>query len=95
MGIRNFLSRLAAALDWNRSSYALMSAFLLTILLILYIWQPLAREYLALFDPDYPVWVQIDWLLVGIFAVMSLLIMAGADLRHDARSPRGAGEAGW
>jgi len=25
-----------------------------------------------------------DWLLIGIFIVMSLLIMAGADLRADA-----------
>ena len=29
--------------------------------------------------------MQIDWLLVGIFAFMSLMIMAGADLRHDAQ----------
>ncbi len=42
-------------------------------------------EYLALFNPAYPLWVQIDWLLVGIFAFMSLMIMAGADLRHDAQ----------
>ena len=70
---------------WNRTSYALMSAFLVTILLILYIWQPLARDYVALFNPDYPLWMQIDWLLVGIFAFMSLMIMAGADLRHDAQ----------
>ncbi len=84
MWIRDFLSRLAAALAWNRSSYALMSLFLITILLILYIWQPLAREYLALFNPAYPLWMQIDWLLVGIFAFMSLMIMVGADLRQDA-----------
>jgi hypothetical protein len=79
------LLALGRLFGWNRTSYALMSAFLVTILLILYIWQPLAREYLALFNPDYPLWIQIDWLLVGIFAFMSMMIMAGADLRHDAQ----------
>jgi hypothetical protein len=84
MSIRKSLSGLWALLAWNKASYTLMSLFILTILLILYIWQPLVKEYLALFDPAYPVWMQIDWLLVGIFAFMSLLIMAGADLRRDA-----------
>jgi hypothetical protein len=82
--LRKSLSRLAAELAWNKASYTLMSMFTITIVLILYIWQPLAREYLALFDQAYPVWMQIDWLLVGIFAFMSLMIMAGADLRRDA-----------
>jgi energy-converting hydrogenase Eha subunit E len=85
MWIRKSLSRLAAALAWNKASYALMSLFVLAILLILYIWQPLVKEYLSLFDPAYPLWMQIDWLLVCIFAFMSLMIMAGADLRHDAQ----------
>ncbi len=75
---------MAGLLAWNRASYALMSLFAITILLILYVWQPLVKEYLELFNPAYPVWMQIDWLLVGIFAFMSLMIMAGADLRQDA-----------
>ncbi len=77
-------NRLATALGWTRSSYYLMSVFLLIIFLIVYIWWPLAEEYLALIDWEGPWWRYFDWLLVGIFLVMSLLIMAGADLRADA-----------
>ncbi len=84
MSIGKSLSGLWALLAWNKASYALLSLFVFTVLLILYVWQPLVEEYMALFDPAYPVWKQIDWLLVGIFAFMSLLIMAGADLRRDA-----------
>lgn len=75
--------RLPAWLRWNRTSYTLMSAFLLIIGLIMWVWYPLVEEYLALFNPAIPLWRQVDWLLIGIFAVMSLLIMAGADLRRD------------
>ena len=84
MRIGKSLSGLRALLAWNKASYTLMSLFAINIVLILYIWQPLVKEYLALFNPAYPVWMQIDWLLVGIFAFMSLMIMAGADLRRDA-----------
>jgi hypothetical protein len=83
--LKKSISRMGSLLAWNRASYALLSVFLITILLILYVWQPLVKEYLALFDPAYPLWMQIDWLLVGIFAFMSLMIMAGADLRRDAQ----------
>jgi hypothetical protein len=78
------IKRLAVALGWNRQSYVLLSGFLVTLFLIGYVWWPLAAEYLATFNPQYPVWVQIDWLLIGIFATMTLLIMAGADLQSDA-----------
>jgi len=61
----------------------LMSAFVATLVLIMWVWWPLVRDYVALFDPQRPVWSQIDWLLIGIFAAMSILIMAGADLRSD------------
>ncbi|MBM3121664.1 MAG: hypothetical protein FJZ97_05705 [Chloroflexi bacterium] len=60
-----------------------MSAFLAIIGLILVVWWPLVVDYVSTFDPRYPIWVQIDWLLIGVFAVMSLLIMAGADVRTD------------
>jgi hypothetical protein len=56
---------------------------LLTVLLLAYVWWPLAEEYLAYIDWSQPIWGQLDWLLIGIFLVMSLLIMAGADLRRD------------
>lgn len=76
--------RLARALGWNRSSTVLLSAFLLTLGVIVYVWWPLAQEVLATFDPRYPWWVQMDWLLVGNFLVMSCLLVLGADLRTDA-----------
>jgi len=70
-------------LGWNRTSAALMSGFVLVLLLILYIWWPLVQDYLATYDPRYPLWMQIDWLLIAIFLVMSLLITARPSLRHD------------
>jgi len=61
-----------------------LSVFLLTIFLIGNIWWPLAEEYLSYIDWDGAWWMYIDWLLIGIFAVMSLLIMTKADLRADS-----------
>jgi len=75
--------RLAGWMGWTRASYYLLSGFLLTVFLIVYVWWPLAEEYLALVDWSGPWWLYLDWLLIGIFLVMSLLIMAGADLRAD------------
>jgi hypothetical protein len=77
------LDELRDSLRWTRASYALMSGFALLILLILYVWWPLAEEYFALFNPAVPLWRQVDWLLINIFLFMSVMIMAGADLRAD------------
>jgi hypothetical protein len=80
--------RLTALFGWTRHSTYLFSAFLLTVFLIAYIWWPLAEDALAYFRGGQPWWVDLlyfDWLLVGIFLAMSLLIMAHADLRVDAR----------
>lgn len=79
----SFPRRLIHRLGWNRTSAALMSGFLLVILLILYIWWPLVQEYLATYDPRYPFWRQVDWLLIVIFLVMSLLITSRPNLGHD------------
>lgn len=79
-----FWKRLGAALSWTRSSYILMSLFAATVLLIIVVWRPLAEEYLASLDWSRPWWTQLDWLLIGDFMAMSLLIMAGADLKADA-----------
>lgn len=79
--MRQFLAR---TLRWNRHSYVLLSGFLVTLFVIGYVWWPLAADYLATFSPHYPWWVQVDWLLIGVFLAMSLLIMAGADLKADA-----------
>jgi hypothetical protein len=79
------MSRMTRTLGWNRGSYVLMSLFAAVILLILYVWWPLVQQYWATADPRLPIWKQMDWLLLGNFGVMSLLIMAGPDLRADAR----------
>jgi len=61
----------------------MLSGFLLVVFLIGYIWWPLLEEYLNQIDPEYPIWRQIDWLLIGNFLGMSILIMFNADLKHD------------
>jgi hypothetical protein len=70
-------------LGWNRTSYVMMSSFLLLIFIIGYVWWPLLEEYISTYNPDLPFWIQFDWLLLGIFLVMSLLIMAKADVKVD------------
>jgi hypothetical protein len=79
------LRRLAATLGWTRHSFYIFSAFVLVCGLIIYVWWPLAEEVLAYIDWSGPWWLYFDWLLVGIWLVMSLLIMAGAHLRVDAK----------
>src|SRR5574341_1094779 len=73
-----------ARLGWTRSSYLLLSAFVATLFVIVVVWWPLVVDYFATADPARPLWVQLDWLLLGIFAAMSLLIMSVADLKADA-----------
>jgi hypothetical protein len=76
--------RLAATLAWTPASFALLSTFSVIVLLVMIVWWPLVKDYLATANSSYPIWQQMDWLLVSIFAVMSLLIMAGANLKMDA-----------
>jgi hypothetical protein len=76
--------RLRTALGWSRASSLLLGAFIFTILLIAYIWWPLAEEYLAYVDWNGAWWLYMDWLLIGIFLFMSLTIVAQANLRTDA-----------
>jgi hypothetical protein len=75
---------IARWLGWNRTSYTLLSALLAIILLIIIVWWPLVIDYFSQINPAYPIWLQLDWLLIGLFAFMSLSIMAGADLKADA-----------
>lgn len=81
------LTKLRAALGFTRHSSYLFSAFLLTCLLIVYIWWPLAVEYWSIIQvytqAGYPWHALVDWLLLGIFAFLSITIMARADLRAD------------
>ena len=75
--------RTAAARLWTRDSSILLGGFLVTIFLIVYIWWPLAEEYLAFVDWDGAWWRYIDWLLLGIFGFMSITIISQANLKRD------------
>jgi hypothetical protein len=72
-----------AAKFWTRDSSILLGGFFVTVVLILYIWWPLAQEYLAYVDWNGEWWHYIDWLLLGIFGFMSLTIIARANIRTD------------
>jgi hypothetical protein len=80
------MSHLRAALKhvWTRDSTILFSGFILTIFLIVYIWWPLAEEYLRYVDWDGAWWHYMDWLLLGIFGFMSVTVIARADFKTDA-----------
>ena len=71
-------------LGWTKSSAALLSLFLLVVLLIAYFWWPLAEMVIQQVDWGSAWWLTFDWLLVGIFLVMTGLIVSGADLKRDA-----------
>ncbi|HET9908765.1 MAG TPA: hypothetical protein VFQ23_19100 [Anaerolineales bacterium] len=75
--------RTTVARLWTRDSSILLGGFLVTVFLIVYIWWPLAEEYLAYVDWNGEWWRYMDWLLLGIFAFMSLTIIARADLKTD------------
>ena len=79
----SILQRIAKRLGWTRHSYYLLSGFVLLCGLIVYAWWPLAEELLDYIDWQGPWWLYFDWLLVGIWLVMSMMIMAGADLKVD------------
>ena len=74
--------RIAARL-WTRDSSILLGGFFVTIFLIVYIWWPLAEEYLAYVDWNGAWWRYIDWLLLGIFGFMSLTIISRANIKTD------------
>jgi hypothetical protein len=81
---RSTWARLVAQLRWTRASYSFLIAFALLCGLIVYMWWPLAQDVLNQIDWHGQWWLSLDWLLLGDFAVMTLLLMAGADLRRDA-----------
>ncbi len=80
----NPFRRLLDLFGWTKHSTVLLGGFFLIVLLIVYIWWPLAEEALKYIDWSGPWWHYMDWLLLGIFAFMSLTIMSRADLRADA-----------
>jgi len=69
---------------WTRSSRVLLGGFFLICGLIAYIWWPLAQEALAYVNWNGPWWLSMDWLLLGIFAFMTVTIIARANLSRDA-----------
>jgi hypothetical protein len=74
----------AAAKLWTRDSRFLLGGFFVTIMLIIYIWWPLAVEYFAYVDWNSDWWRYIDWLLIDIFLFMSITIIAYANLGRDS-----------
>ncbi len=76
--------RILSLFGWTRHSTVVFAAFLLVCGTIVYFWWPLAQQVLAYIDWRGAWWRYFDWLLVGIYAAMTLLIMARADLRTDA-----------
>ena len=75
--------RRALAHIWTRDSSILLGGFFFTVILIVYIWWPLAEEVLSYINWDGPWWLYMDWLLLGIFAFMSVTIIARANIKTD------------
>lgn len=71
------------SLRWTKSSYYLLSGFIALLFLIGYVWWPLVVAYVSTYNPAYPFWYQVDYLLLGDFLAMTLLIMANADIKKD------------
>ncbi len=68
---------------WTRDSSILLGGVFVTIILIVYIWWPLAVEYFAYVDWKSEWWRYMDWLLLGIFGFMSITIISRANLKTD------------
>src|SRR5687767_789869 len=79
------MSPIRAALTkiWTRDSSFLLGGFFVTVILIIYIWWPLAEEYFAYVDWNGEWWRYMDWLLLGIFGFMSITIITRANLKTD------------
>ncbi len=86
--VRELAMAVSNTLGWTRSSYFMVSMFAALLFIIGVVWWPLVEANLAIIDWRQPLWLEIirkmDWLLLFDFVVMSLLIMAGADLKADA-----------
>jgi len=81
--MKPFWHKFKSFFHWSKSSYIILSSFLLVIFLIGYIWWPLLREYAATYRSDLPFWAQMDWLLLMDFLIMTILIIFNADLKRD------------
>jgi hypothetical protein len=77
------VSPIPPLIRWNRSSTVLLTGFFLAIFLIIYFWWPLAEAVLSYIDWRGRWWLQMDWLLIGLFLFMTFAIVARADLQRD------------
>jgi hypothetical protein len=77
------LKQMLSFLRWTHASYILFSGFILLLFLIGYVWWPLLEAYLSYYNPHVSLWRQIDWLLIGNFLFMTIMIMANADIKAD------------
>lgn len=73
----------AKTFRWTKTSTGILGGFLILLFLIGYVWWPLLEEYVSYFNPEIPIWQQLDWLLIGNFLVMSILITLNADIKED------------
>lgn len=80
---RPLAERLVAQLRWTDTSFSFLIGFMLIIFAIVYFWWPLAEDVLRQIDWGGQWWLAFDWLLLGDFVVMTLLLMAGADMKRD------------
>jgi len=78
------LARIIRQLRWTETSFSFLAGFGMIILLIMYFWWPLAVDVLHQIDWNGQWWLSFDWLLLGDFVVMTLLLMGGADWKRDS-----------
>jgi hypothetical protein len=77
-------ARIVQQLRWTETSFSFLIGFMLIIFAIVYFWWPLAVDVLRQIDWNGQWWEYFDWLLLGDFVVMTLLLMAGADMKRDS-----------
>lgn len=86
--VKPALAWVSKTLGWTPTSYFMLSAFFILLFVIGVVWWPLVEANLTIIDWSQPLWLEIlrkmDWLLLFDFGVMTLLIMARADLKQDA-----------
>ena len=68
---------------WMRDSSILLGGLLVTTFLVVYHWWSLAEKYFSYLDWNGPWWLNMDWLLIGVFLFMFITIVAHANLKTD------------